>query len=95
MADKIYADGLYGKQPRQGAPDFVVGSISVKLETFIPFLHANVNEKGYVNIQLLKGKEDKLNCLLDTWKPKTDEVPVQSPPVQTKASDFPDDDLPF
>lgn len=97
MADKIYADGLYGKQPSPKAPDFVVGSISVKLETFIPFLHAHVNQKGYVNLQLLKGKEDRLNIVLDTWEPKekTDEVPVQSPPVQTKQKPVADDSLPF
>lgn len=98
MADKIYADGLYGKQPNPKQPDFVVGSISVKVESFIPFLHAHVNQKGYVNLQLLKGKEDRLNIVLDTWEPKekTDDVPVQSPPVQTKPASKPkDDDLPF
>lgn len=73
MAEKTYAKGLYGKKPRQGAPDFVLGSISVKVEDFIPFLHANVNEAGYVNIDILSGKEDKLNCVLNEWKPKAKE----------------------
>jgi len=65
MAEKVYAKGLYGKKPRQGAPDFVLGSISVKVEDFISFLHANVNDAGYVNIDILNGKEDKLNCVLN------------------------------
>lgn len=99
MADKIYADGLYGKKPSEKAPDFVVGSLSVKLEQFILFLHAHVNPKGYVNLQILKGKEERLNIVLDTYQPKekTEDVPVQSPPVQTKPKEqMPSsDDLPF
>lgn len=77
MAEKVFAKGLYGKQPRENAPDFVVGSVSVKVEDFIPFLHANVNEKGYVNIDLLKGKEGKLNCVLNEYglKKKEEESP--------------------
>ena len=39
---------------REGSPDFVIGSGGVKYED----LKAFVNSKGYVNFDLLKGKED-------------------------------------
>lgn len=38
---------------REGSPDFVLGSGGVKYED----LKAFVNSKGYVNFDLLKGKE--------------------------------------
>lgn len=39
---------------RQNAPDFVVGSFGFKLEEIEQYQ----NTKGYVNFDILKGKED-------------------------------------
>ena len=71
MADKKFAKGFYGKQPRQGAPDYVLGSISIKTEDAIQWLQDNTNSKGYVNLDILKGKEDKLNISLNEYVPKS------------------------
>lgn len=38
---------------RDGSPDFVLGSGGVKYEALADFM----NERGYVNFDLLKGKE--------------------------------------
>lgn len=87
MADKIFAKGLYAKEPRENAPSFVVGSISFKVDDFVAFLHTYVNEKGYVNIDLLKGKEGKFNAVLNEYGlKKKEEVKEEAPK---------DDSLPF
>lgn len=39
---------------RQGSPDFVLGSFGCKFGDLEPF----VNSKGYINFDLLKGKEN-------------------------------------
>jgi hypothetical protein len=76
MADKKFAKGFYGKQPRQSAPSFVKGTISIKLDDAIEWLEANVNEKGYINLDILDGKEDKLTICLNEYKPKqTSDLP--------------------
>lgn len=74
MAEKTFAKGFYGNKPAQGAPDFVVGRLSLKSEDAIEFIKAHTNEKGYCNIDILEGKEGKLNLVLNTYvsKPKQD-----------------------
>jgi len=46
----IFADGFYLQKPRAGVPDFVKGSLSIKVSQAIPFLEKHKNDKGYVNI---------------------------------------------
>jgi len=89
MAEKIYGKGVYGKMPHEKAPDFVLGQLSFKVEDFILFLNEHKNEKGYVNLDLLKGKDGKINTVLNEWKPenKQEETPVQSAPVKRKVED--------
>lgn len=38
---------------RAGAPDFVFGSFGFKFDDLVPFM----NKQGYVNFDILKGKE--------------------------------------
>ena len=38
---------------RQNSPDFVVGNFGFKFEDLIPY----VNDKGFINFDILKGKE--------------------------------------
>ncbi|MCX6121926.1 MAG: hypothetical protein NTX44_09935 [Ignavibacteriales bacterium] len=60
-------------QPRENAPEFVKGSISINVDKFIPYLKSKAvitsNGVGYVNINLLLSKEGKLYAKLDDWKP--------------------------
>lgn len=44
----------FNVKKRQGAPDFVIGSFGFKLEEIEQYQ----NTKGYVNFDILKGKED-------------------------------------
>lgn len=75
MADKKLAKGFYGKQPRQGAPTFVKGSISIKIDDALTWLKENANDKGYVNLDILEGKEGKLTICLNEYQPKGDNLP--------------------
>lgn len=80
--EKIFADGFSFKR-RDNAPDFVVGSISVKVDDAISFLKSN-QRKGWVNIDIKTAKSGKPYMELDTWEPnQREEV------TETK------DDLPF
>ena len=63
-----FADGLIYKAPRENAPDFVKGSLSVKVEPFIKFLNEN-NNNGWVNIDMKLSKNGKIYFQLNEWKP--------------------------
>ena len=99
--EKNYAKGLFVKR-NEKAPDFVTCSLSIKTDDFIQFLKENTNEKGYVNLQVLKSKDkDTLYAILDTFTPKTDNVSTEpKKSVKTKVNDpfqngNSDGDLPF
>lgn len=88
----IFADGFFFDRPREGAPEFVKGRMSIKVEEAIPFLKANVNEKGYINLDLKLSREGKLYLQLDTWKPapKEDVAFDKNVPMPSVADmDFP------
>lgn len=68
--EKIYAKGLFAKR-NEKAPEFVICGLSVKTDDFIQFLKENTNEKGYVNLQVLKSKDKgTLYAIVDTFEPK-------------------------
>jgi hypothetical protein len=85
MSEKKFARGFFGNQKRQGAPSFVLGSISIKVEDAIQWLKENVNEKGYVNLDVNEGRDGKLSIFLNEFKPK----------AQNESNDGKSDDLPF
>lgn len=69
--EKIYAKGLYWNEKRDNAPDFVLGSISIKLDD-LKELERQILEhwnNGYCRFQVLQGKE-KPYVVVDTYKPK-------------------------
>ena len=82
--ETVFPEGFIFKRPRAGAPDFVKGAMSIKVDEFIPFLQEHANN-GWVNLDLLtsqKTGEDgkpKLYCKLNTWKPekKDDSQPAK------------------
>ena len=77
MEEKKYAKGLFAKR-NEKAPDFVVCSLSFKSDEFIQFLKENTNDKGYVNLQILKSKDKgTMYAVLDTFEPKPSTTPTQ------------------
>jgi hypothetical protein len=69
--ETIFADGFIFKR-KENAPDFVVGSQSIKVEEAIAFLQAN-QKNGWVNLDIKQSKGGKYYCQLDTWQPKPKE----------------------
>ena len=100
--EKIYAKGLFAKR-NEKAPEFVVCSLSLGTDDFIQFLEENTNDKGYVNLQVLKSKDKgTFYAILDTFEPKTNTTPTQEKKsVKTKNNDpfqngnSGEDDVPF
>ena len=65
--NKIFPDGLIFKKPNENAPDFVKGTISIKVEEFKKFLDEHINN-GWINLDLKENKEGKYYSELNTWK---------------------------
>jgi hypothetical protein len=71
MSDKVFAEGIYYNPPRDGAPDFVLGSISVMPGKFAEWvIGQEADERGYVRLSVKRGKSGKAYVELDTWKLK-------------------------
>ncbi len=83
--EKVFADGFSFKR-KPNAPDFVVGSISVKVDDAIAFLNAN-KKKGWVNIDVKTAKSGNIYMELDTWEP--------TPQVEEQQTAEGEDGLPF
>lgn len=68
--EPIFPNGLIFKTPRENAPNFILGAVSIKVDEFIAFLQENQNN-GWVNIDQKKSKGGKIYFQLNDWKPKT------------------------
>lgn len=74
--EKIYAKGVYWNQKNDKAPEFVLGSISIDIESFdLNSLKQYANGK-YVRLQVLMGK-DKPYVLVDTYKKENKWVSIE------------------
>jgi len=90
--EKVFPSGLFINAPREGAPDFVLGSISISWESFIKFVSENkhlINEKGYLRLDMLNGKEDKPYAVVNTYGLDSAPKPKEKAPLHV------DEDLPF
>jgi len=67
--EKVFADGMMFKRPREGAPEFVKGSVSLKVEAIVPFLQKHA-KNGWVNLDLKTSKTGTFYFELNTWEPK-------------------------
>ena len=77
MEEKKYAKGLFVKR-NEKAPEFVVCNLSCKSDDFMQFLRENTNDKGYVNMQVLKSRDKgTMYAVLDTFEPKANTTPTQ------------------
>ena len=99
--ENVFVKGLFAKR-NEKSPDFVVCNISIKADEFDKFVKENTNDKGYVNLQVLKSKDKgTLYAVLDTFEPKANTTPTQvKKAVKTQENDpFKNDnddgDLPF
>jgi len=94
--DKVFADGFIFKR-NEKAPDFVVGSISIKIEDAIAFMREH-DKNGWVNLSVKQARSGNYYIELDTFEPKKGsnnarkEAPVAEEP---QVGEDEGDDLPF
>ena len=92
--------GMFFNQKHENAPDFVLGSISFKVEDVVAFLQQHKNEKGYVNVDFLRAKpkegesKGKPYFKLNTWKPEST-APTNAGEDTRQAPDLSEADVPF
>ena len=87
--EPTFADGFIFKRPNEGAPDFVKGALSIKVNEAIAFLQKH-NSGGLVNLDLKNSQGGKLYLQLNDWKPPTQDT-AQPPaaPVEPVAQQVP------
>lgn len=80
-----FAKGIFFDKPREGAPEFVRGRLSIKKADAIAYLsQLETSEAGFINFDLLKSKDGtKLYFQLNDWKP------------EKKSEDIKPEDIPF
>lgn len=100
MAEKIYPKGLRCFAPRQGAPDFVLGTLIVTPSELSAWVEANqqymTEYKGtpQLRLDLLKGNDGPY-VAVNTYKP-TGEYTAKASPAPSETSGIePVEDLPF
>lgn len=82
MSDVEFVNGLIFKMPRDNAPEFVKGSLSIRTEEMITFLQSKNTE--WINIDLKVSKAGKAYAQVNTFVPesKQDSAIRQSAPPQ-------------
>ena len=85
-----FPEGIIFKLPRNEAPDFVKGSLSIKRADLIKWLNSKSDE--WINLDLKVGKSGKAYAAINTWKPENTSNSLPTPSAVTSSSN---DDLPF
>ena len=103
-----FVNGLIVKAPREGAPEYVKASLSIKREELIAWLQSREGE--WINVDVKEARSGKWYAAVNAWKPPGDrqrctERPQHMEQRQRPASrpaspqpatrDFEDDDIPF
>ena len=72
-----FVDGLIVKAPRAGAPDYIIGSLSIKRQELIAWLEAR--DGDWVNIEIKRAKSGKYYAAVDNWKPSSERAAAPPP----------------
>lgn len=68
MAENKFVPGMLAKAPRDGAPSFVKGSISVKIHEFRKFLDGLDPDQEWLNIDIKESQGGKYYAAINDWK---------------------------
>jgi len=93
--DIEFVDGLYFKEPRAQAPDYVKGSLSIQPAKLAAWCQTHASEE-WVNVDVKESKNGKIYCAVNDWKPGQQRTakPVANTD-RSKPDEFIDDDIPF
>ncbi len=61
-----FVNGLFIKPPREGAPDFVKGSVSINRADLGNWLRGKQTDDGWINIDVKESKSGKWYCSVIT-----------------------------
>ena len=86
--EKKFIDGLYIDVKTTQYGDII--KLSFNCEKFTNFMKQNMNEKGYINVDILETKKGKKYAVLNEFKPQ--QSAPQSPVIDNEPEG---DDLPF
>jgi len=93
MAEKNFVRGLYFNPPHEKAPNYVIGSISIKREDFRQWLNQQTfDEKGYLKIDILLSKAGKHYMAVNDYKPVNKQKTNTAPRYESEAV-FPEEDI--
>ena len=103
MAETIYPKGMRLWPPRDNAPDFIKGSLTVHMDTFTEWAQEHTDEKGYVRLDLKEGRDGALYLALNTFKKgekRKDDTETRQDKAVSDAyvepkEEVTDDDVPF
>jgi hypothetical protein len=71
MSEINFARGFYFDEPKDTAPEWVVGKVSINKQQFLGWLEKQgTNDKGYVRLDVKRSKDGKIYAALDTWQPQ-------------------------
>jgi hypothetical protein len=87
-----FVNGLFVKPPREGAPDFVKGSISINRADLGNWLRGKQADDGWINIDVKESKAGKWYCSVNNWKPQQEQQPAPAAPSNGAPYN---DDIPF
>lgn len=94
-----FVEGLIVKAPRDGAPDFVKASISIKREELIEWLSGRDGE--WVNVDVKESRNGKWYAAVNTYQPKGEGKPSKPTIGRRNSNSYgdrdqvPDDSIPF
>ena len=93
--EKIFADGFLFKR-KETAPEFVIGSLSLKVDEAIAFIKNNT-KAGWVNLDIKQARSGNYYLELDTFEPKAkgESKPAPKKAAPSKSNDDDDDEVPF
>ena len=90
--EKKYADGLWNNPRKENQPDFVLANVSFHAERFAKWILENKNEKGFINFQILNGREGAY-LKYDDWNLKQNTEPSSMPLGADNLQDTPFNDI--
>ena len=93
----VFADGMFFSKPKETAPEFIKGEISIQVTEFTAFLKKHENGAGYVNLNLKKSKGGKLYIDLNSWEApkKEDDLDKKLDEIAGKTYEIDAEDIPF
>jgi hypothetical protein len=82
--EKIFTEGLIFTRPKDGAPEYIKGGLSIKVDEFVAFLNKHKKPDGWVNLDFKKSQGGKLYFQLNSWTPPKKDEPVFTERTETQ-----------